>query len=125
MNPIGSEPLSGQRRPDSAINFIEDAARTAATQKEAEKGAFYRWLEKSRRRDTVVGDFARDALRDASFPVGATGQQNVQIHLERFHASYAAIEDLPQIWKKFEVAERARLRRLAVRASEQRKSVRS
>ncbi|MGJ7530170.1 YozE family protein [Variovorax sp. GB1P17] len=92
------------RRPHGAHNMLEQAARAFTAAREAARGPFHHWLEQRKDRDTIVGDIARDALRDKTFPVGATTLDELLSHLDRKSAPHAASQALREAWKQFQTS---------------------
>lgn len=63
---------------------------------------FYGWLMRQRQRDDPVGDLARDAKLDSTFPRAAQTHNGVLRHLEEYGASYPAQEAFERAWKEWE-----------------------
>ena len=90
-------------RPIGAANMLEQPARAAVAAWEAARGPFHRWLERQKGKESIVGDFASDAMGDKNFPTGATTYAEVHAYLERF-ASSVAMGALKEAWKKFQAS---------------------
>jgi uncharacterized protein YozE (UPF0346 family) len=69
-------------------------------------------LEQQKEKNSIVGDFARDAIDDRKFPIGAASYAEVHDYLERF-ASSAAMEALKEAWKKFQASVKRQEKRTA------------
>lgn len=99
-------------RPIGAANMLEQPARAAVAAWEAARGPFHRWLERQKGKESIVGDFASDAVGDKNFPIGATTYAEVHAYIERF-ASNAAMEALKEAWKKFQASVKREEKRMA------------
>lgn len=53
---------------------------------------FWNWLAMQRDRTDVVGDFARDARKDPSWPSRASGYDTLEMYLETQGATESALE---------------------------------
>lgn len=64
-------------------------------------GNFYQWLIAQIERPDRVGDLARDAKADKSFPVEAQYYQEIEDYLSKLGAHSACIESLKQGWLEY------------------------
>jgi uncharacterized protein YozE (UPF0346 family) len=62
---------------------------------------FYDWLAKQKNLRTPVGEMAREAARDATFPRDVTTLDAVLEHLLKSNASSAAVARARATWKVF------------------------
>jgi len=62
---------------------------------------FYRWLTAQAGRGDVIGDLAKDAMSDGSFPVEAKTRKEIEAHLRMKRACFEAIDALHEAWKEF------------------------
>jgi hypothetical protein len=62
---------------------------------------FYDWLGKQKNLRTPVGDMARDAAKDASFPRDVTTLEGVLEYLQKSNASSVVIARARSTWKVF------------------------
>lgn len=97
----GRPPDRAYRRPHAAANLLEAEARRRRAAREALRSAFHRWLERQQERDDPIGDLARDALADRSFPVAATMLVQLREYLELQRASPDALRALDGAWMEF------------------------
>ncbi|MCL2139363.1 MAG: sterile alpha motif-like domain-containing protein [Treponema sp.] len=65
------------------------------------KKGFYQWLKKQKERPDQVGDLARDALLDDTFPKEANTQKRLMSYFEKRKASDLAIASLQLAWDEF------------------------
>lgn len=63
--------------------------------------SFLQWLRDCARDQTAVGDFARDALQDPTFPTRATSWVEVETYLWEHSACAGAINAGKSAWDLF------------------------
>ena len=63
--------------------------------------SFKGWLNQQRARNDAVGDLARDAWLDESFPKSAKTIRPYRRHMEHMHASDAAMDTLEEAWEEW------------------------
>lgn len=73
--------------------------------KTAKPQSFNQWLRQQLQRDDAVGDIARDARDDQTWP-DAQRLQTYQEHLENFPASPNALKALETAWNEFAALQR-------------------
>jgi excisionase family DNA binding protein len=89
-----SQPTPRFYRPVDAKNLLaaDIAADARATPPPAPEGPFWRWLKSQADRQDPVGDFARDAVLDESFPRDATVQK-VRAYMVPFGDARDAVKE--------------------------------
>lgn len=65
-------------------------------------GKFYRWLKKQKDREDPIGDLAKDALEDNSFPFGTDSHKIVKCHLISKQACSEAIQALKEAFDEYD-----------------------
>lgn len=67
----------------------------------AVKKSFYGWLKKQKRRPDRVGDLARDALIDETFPKRTNTLKRLKTYLESQTSYEPGFETLEIAWEEF------------------------
>lgn len=94
--------------PDPATRKKEDVAALRQSSDTESAFSFTQWLAKHRRRDSPLGDLAREAAGDNCWPL--TGDiETYRVHLSLHNASWQAQDTLKQAWRTY----RAFLMRIA------------
>lgn len=62
---------------------------------------FYEFLKSVKDEDTPVGDLARDALGDNTFPKTADRKNTIRNYLDRWHACAGAYDALDSAWRRY------------------------
>ena len=68
--------------------------------------SFFEWLSRQRHRDTLVGDLARDAADDRTFPRGELTRDELLAHLRRVYACSEALDAAKAAWRSFSAYQR-------------------
>lgn len=89
-------------RPTHAENIIAELAAADVKAAEAARSPFHRWLFRQLKRDDLIGDLARDAERDSSFPSTSNSLEALRSHLRRRNAISEARVALEEGWAEFE-----------------------
>ena len=64
---------------------------------------FYGWcVQRYRRKDTPMGDLARDMELDPKFPKDATTKEEILAYLKGRYACTGAVKTLGKAWKLYE-----------------------
>lgn len=64
---------------------------------------FWQWLRQQKKRNDRIGDLARDAVVDSTFPRRARRRETLKIYLESCNACAGAIEALDAAFQQFRV----------------------
>ena len=71
--------------------------------KEKMQEGFYGWcVQRYRRKDTPLGDLARDMELDPKFPKDATTKEEILAYLKGRYACTGAVKTLGKAWKLYE-----------------------
>lgn len=89
------------RRPSSAPNILAAKADEDRKSADAARSDFHRWIEKQVERDDVVGDIAKDIMRDEKFPRYARLRQEVVNYIKGATAWDGPIAAIEQAWHEF------------------------
>lgn len=63
--------------------------------------SFHQWLTEQKNRDCLVGDLAKDAIRDIKFPKNVASLSDILSYLKSKHAALEAIEAAAEGWFEF------------------------
>lgn len=67
---------------------------------------FHQWLMRQKRRDSPLGDLARDAERDSTFPIAANSFLSLKTYFSGRGACAGAKNALARAWKSYKSSER-------------------
>jgi uncharacterized protein YozE (UPF0346 family) len=95
-------------RPADAENVIAALAAEDVKAEKAARSPFFRWLLRQLKRDDPIGDFARDAESDRSFPRTNNSLDGLKSHLFRLNASPEAFVALDEGWAEFKAKGKTR-----------------
>jgi len=65
---------------------------------------FKQWLVTQAKKDTLIGDLARDSMDDKKFPTGIESYGVFETHLFKMFACREALLTLPKAWRKYKKA---------------------
>ena len=92
--------LKNNVRPANSINLFSDIQKK-------KNGKFYIWLKKQKERDDPIGDLAKDALEDESFPIETDSLKRIRTHLFNIHACDEAIQALSEAFDEYKSKSRS------------------
>lgn len=95
-------------RPTDAQNIIADSAIADVKAAKAARSPFFRWLLRQDKRDDPIGDFARDAMRDLSFPRTTSSLESIRLRLLHMHAASEAIVAFDEACTEFKAKGKVR-----------------
>jgi len=90
------------RRPTDAPNIVAAKAVEVRRSAEAARSDFHCWIEQQTKRDDVIGDLAKDIMRDSKFPKHARTRSEVFGYIERTATWNGPITAAKEAWKEFE-----------------------
>lgn len=62
---------------------------------------FVDWLSRHVKRDSPLGDLARDVSRDKEFPI-SNSKEDIETHLHRKHACNEAVNTFRRAWSSYQ-----------------------
>jgi uncharacterized protein YozE (UPF0346 family) len=90
-----------KRRAINAPNIVAAKAEEERLAAEAARGDFHQWIEQQVGRDDVVGDVAKDVMRDKRFPKGATTRDEVVDFVKAVTTRKKPIAAMKAAWGEF------------------------
>lgn len=70
---------------------------------ETKSKTFYAWLKTQNFRNDPVGDFAKDAIADSSFPKKTNSFETLRKYLRKRNACLGAFEAQQRAWTEFQL----------------------
>lgn len=89
-------------RPDYAQNLFELSAMRAEYATPATPGEFFKWLQRQKDRNDLIGDLASDARRDVDYPVAAETLDEVLNYLARQTWDPDVLDAVVEAWAEYE-----------------------
>jgi len=82
-------------------NLVAAQAEEERRDREAARSDFHRWIEQQVGRDDLIGDIARDIMRDDNFPRTATTRSAVVQYIEDASTWDKPVAAVKEAWTEF------------------------